>query len=110
MSGMACYVLASFGVPKHVAARKVAKVLNEVRFFNEKGRGGRSVLNWMFRWQNGDLPILGSYVDFFIDAYYLRNKGRPEAAQREALRVLAEFLTDCVADLRSLQTETTPLS
>jgi hypothetical protein len=110
MSGIACYVLASFGLPKHVAARKVAKVLNEARLFTGKGPGSRSVLNWMTRWQNGDLPRVPYYVDFFGEAYWLKKKGRPEAAQREVLRVLAEFIIRFAAHLRSLQMETSPLS
>jgi hypothetical protein len=109
MSGMACYVLVSFGVPKSVAGRKVAKVVNDSGFLG-KGAGGRSILNWMSRWQKLDgLPYLGYCTYVFCDAYNLADKGRSEAAQREVLRVLAEFLADCTADRRSLSMETTPV-
>ena len=110
MSGMACYVLVDFGVPKYVAARKVAKVLNNIGPLNGKGAGGRSVLNWMLRWWHGDLPYLGAWAFVFYDAYHLKDKGHSEAAQRKVLRVLAEFLAERAAEWRSLSMETTPVS
>jgi hypothetical protein len=94
---MAGHALISMGMPRKEAARKVADVVNRHAFLPRKRSGisvgWRSVLNWMARWDDGDLRFCPPSIAFG-DAFNLLEQGQPSAAQRKLLNLLIEGLNE----------------
>jgi hypothetical protein len=86
------------GSVKKKAAAKVADVVNKQQFLPPKRSGisivPRSVLNWMARWDEGDLRYLGYAWMEFRDAFELSDQGRSKAAERKLLEILVERVTE----------------
>jgi hypothetical protein len=95
---MAGHSLVAMGVPKRLATARVADVVNKNEFLPPKRSGvsvvPRSVMNWMTRWDNGDLKFMGDADTEFRDAFDNLNKGYPLIAQRKVLTLLAKRLTE----------------
>ena len=98
---MAGHALVSMGTPREEAAGNVADIVNKHKFLPTKRSGisigPRSVLNWMARWDDGDLKF--PYQDEFGDAFHLLDQGRPSAARRKLLKML----TDCLNERKNFQ-------
>jgi hypothetical protein len=97
-SAMAALALVEMGMPRKQAAKKVADVLNRHQFLPPKRSGltvvPRSVVNWMTRWEDGDLKYFGDARSEFRDAFLLLDQGHAKGAERKLLAILAERLSE----------------
>jgi hypothetical protein len=101
LSAAACYTLIKFGVSKKHAADEIADLLTKDNFLGRKSRNqssavGRSILNWMARWERGgDLHYFGTPDILFKTAYDLVGQGRgADVARRGVLHSLKDHLND----------------
>jgi hypothetical protein len=94
---MAGHALVSMGIPREEAAGNVADLVNRHKFLPPKRSGisigPRSVLNWMARWDDGDLKFIWR-PDDFGDAFQLFDQGKPSAARRKLLKMLTDHLNE----------------
>ena len=95
---MAARALIAVGLTQSSAAEAVAKVVNRNVFLPVKRSGlsvvARSVINWMTRWDAGDLTFWCDPDIEFRLALGLFEEGKPKAAQRCVLTTLTEILKE----------------
>ena len=95
---IAAHALVLMRCPKKEAARCVAEVVNKQKFLLPKRSGisvdPRSVLNWMARWDDGDLKVFNDGWCAFHEAFDLFNQGQPRAARHKLLNVLSDLLDE----------------
>jgi hypothetical protein len=112
-SAMAALTLVEMGMPRKQAAKKVADVLNRNQFLPPKRSGitvvPRSVVNWMARWEDGDLKYYGDARFEFRDAFLLLDQGHAKGAERKLLAILTERLRER-RDFQLFPKETSALS
>ena len=95
-SAMAALALVEMGMPRKQAAKKVAGNGVELTPILPPKRSGltvvpRSVVNWMTRWEDGDLKYFGDARSEFRDAFLLLDQGHAKGAERnKLLAILAE--------------------
>jgi hypothetical protein len=95
---MAGHALVSMGISEKEAAGNVADIVNRHKFLPPKRSGIsiglRSVLNWMARWNDGDLKFPCYPEVEFGDAFHLLDQGNPNVARRKLLKILTDRLNE----------------
>jgi hypothetical protein len=95
---IACSVLIAMELPKGAAAEKIASIINKHKLLPSKISGtsivARSVINWMRRWEDGDLVFLGDADTEFHKSFDYFDKGHKAAARQKVLEILTERLIE----------------